>query len=151
MKRHALILTALIATSGCQSNSDAADQLPEGSVQITYQATVDGQGGCRPTYETITTLDAEGQPHNELYIMRGETEYFNAEKRKIGEIPFQVKMGKETQSVLNEVIACEDLTIKVTLEKCEYFYESNHTGCPDVMVKGQSGFAGIEFIGLQGE
>ncbi len=151
MKKIILILTAMIATTGCQSSSDAADQIPEGSVQITYQATVDGQGGCGPTYETITTLDAEGQPHNELYIMRGDTEYFNAEKRKIGEIPFQVKMGTETQSGLNEVIACEDLTIKVTLKKCEYFFESKNTGCPEVVVKGQSGFAGIEFIGLQAD
>lgn len=149
MKKVILILATMIATTGCQSSSDAADQIPEGSVLITYQATVDDQGGCRPTYDTFTTLDAEGQPHNELYIMRGETEYFNADKRKIGEIPFQVKMGKETQSVLNEVIACEDLSIKVTLEKCEYFFESKNTGCPDVIVKGQAGFGGIEFIGLQ--
>ncbi len=148
MKSTAWLITSFIAITGCQATSNTDDQLKKGTVQITYQAATDDQGGCTPTYEA-TTADANGQPDNEINIIRGKTEYFNPEKYKIGEIPFQVKMNRETQSRLNEVIACKDLTIKVTLKKCEYFYPSKNTGCPEIIIKGQEGFGGIELIGLE--
>jgi len=141
-----MMLAATVLVSGCNPVSNAGDDLPEGVVQVTYQVNTDDEGSCRPRYEARTRMNTDGLPANEIYIIRGETRYFNPEGRQIGNIPLQVKIEDETISVLNEFIRCEDLKIEVTVEECVYEFDSQNSGCPEFQVLGKEGFAGIVYL-----
>ncbi|MFC3192897.1 hypothetical protein ACFODZ_01460 [Marinicella sediminis] len=148
MKQVLPLAVVLVCTSGCQSagnDTETADLAP-GVIEVTYQVNQDDQGSCRPRYEARTQLNEQGMPTNEIYIIRGDTRYFDPQGRQIGSIPFQLKMADETISVLNEFIACKDLTIEVTVEECVYAFDSKNSGCPPIAIEGQEGFGDIVFI-----
>lgn len=141
-----MILAATVLVSGCQPASNAQSDLAEGVVQIEYQVTTDDAGSCRPQYEARTRMNKDGLPANQIYIIRGETRYFNPEGQQIGNIPLQLKIADETISVLNEFIRCEDLKIEVTVEECVYDFNSQNSGCPAFQVIGKDGFADIVYV-----
>ncbi len=143
-KTTSLLLLMFVISACTESKSDK--QLKPDEILITYQAIQDDQGSCRPTYEAITKNNDDGLPANKIYMIEGKTEYFLTDNSKVGSIPFQIKMEKETISSLNEVVACKDLHIKVTVEKCKYEFGTNRKGCPPIVIKGKEKFGGIEFI-----
>lgn len=139
--------TSLVLLSGCSasdSNSSSPSSTNQDTVKISYKAVSDDAGGCRPTYEATTPKDGEGMPFNKIYMIKGETYYNNAEGRRIGNIPLQIKMEDETISLLNEVIACENLTIKLEIEECTYQWGTERNDCPEIIIQGQENFGGIE-------
>jgi len=138
-----LIGTALI---GCQDNNNT-QTLPPDLVRITYHAINDSDGNCKPEYQAITRKNKDGAPENQLYIIYGETEYFDhTGKMKLNEVPFQVKMYEQIFGLPSDGVLCENLNIKITLEECVYDYPSERSGCPDIEVIGADNFAGIEII-----
>lgn len=137
------LISVTIFFAACGEKHDVVDLKPD-EIVINYKAVVDDQGGCRPTYEAITLKDAEGMPANKIYMLRGDTEYYNTENIRIGKIPLQVKMHDETISLLNEVMSCDQLKIKLVIEECQYQWNVERNDCPPIAVKGQENFAGIE-------
>lgn len=136
-----IFLTIFLSACAEQHNAVA---LKSDEIVLNYKAVVDDQGGCRPTYEAITEKDAEGMPANKIYMLRGDTEYYNTENIRIGKIPLQVKMHDETISLLNEVMTCDQLNIKLVIEECQYQWNVERKDCPPILIKGQENFAGIE-------
>ncbi|MCX7552752.1 hypothetical protein OS175_02580 [Marinicella sp. S1101] len=135
--------TCCVFLIGCDA-TEPKQAIAEDEVIITYQAVTDEAGGCRPTYEALTQNDADGLPLNKIYLINGETHYYNHEQIKIGNIPLQIKMADETISLLNEVIACDQLRIELVIEQCRYEWGTERTDCPKITIKGSESFAGIK-------
>ncbi len=135
-------MTISLAACSQQQTNSGLDLKPD-EIVITYQAVEDEEGGCRPTYEAITQKDADGLYANKIYMLRGENYYYKQQQR-IGNIPLQIKMEDETISLLNEVIVCDQLTIKLVIEECKYQWDADREGCPPITIKGQEAFSGIE-------
>lgn len=136
------VAACFVFLTGCDAN-ESQQPIADDEVIITYQAVTDEAGGCRPTYEALTQNDAQGLPLNKIYMINGETHYYNHEQIKIGNIPLQIKMADETISLLNEVIACDQLKIELVVEKCRYEWGTERTDCPTITIQGSESFAGI--------
>ncbi len=145
MRKIIFIPTLLAVMVGCNQQPTNTGLNPD-QVVISYQATIDEQGGCQPTYEALTQTDADGLPVNKIYMINGETYYYDQKKQRIGNIPLQIKMADETMSLLNEVITCEQLQIELVIEECQYEWGTEREGCPPISVKGQDAFGGIEVV-----
>ncbi len=140
---------AALSLLACTDESHEDSSLNGDVIKITYQAHENDTGNCTPLYRGNTARDSDGLPANKIYIMRGETEYFDHNNYKIGEIPFQLKMFRDITGMPSEGLSCQDLFIKITLEKCQYEYPSDRTTCPTVLIEGDEAFGGIEVIQTQ--
>ena len=117
MKIHKILLC--LALVGCDQKTNTPD-LQTGEVQISYQATSDAQGACRPRYQAITQMNAQGQPENDLFMITGQSIFFDPTGKVIGRMPLQATINDPVTSLLNQAIACEALSIQVTILKCQY-------------------------------
>ena len=138
-------LAAMTLLLGCEANQAANNALADDVVRFTYEAKTNEAGDCTPFYTAFTNKDADGLSANQIYIIRGETEYFEGEY-KIGEVPFQVKMYKLNQGMPSEGVACADLKIKITLDECSYAYPSERTACPPIEVVGSEAFGELKIV-----
>ncbi len=143
--KNLLLVGAMTSLIGCQTDNAEQPPLKDDVVQLTYAAKTNSAGDCTPFYTPFTNKNADGLPANEIYIIRGETEYFHGGV-KTGEIPFQVKMYKENQGMPSEGIGCQDLHIKITIEACSYQYPNDRSDCPEIEVVGAELFAKIEIV-----
>ena len=55
-------------------------------------------------------------------------------------------MEDEVTSLLNEVVACEDLTLKLEVQECRYQRGTDRKDCPEIVSAGQEAFGGIEVM-----
>ncbi len=142
-------LSALVLIACSDGASDKMGTPVSGLVMTYSSAPHDGEG-CRPQREDVANIGESG-----LIAFRGESVFETPSG--VTEIPFQSVhnypdedgMSEDTSiTLLNQVAACEEVAITVTVEHCEYQGETGREerACPEISVAPGHPFASIEVV-----
>ncbi len=142
------LLTAGLLTVLSLVGATAAEQ--NNGIALNYTAATDGSGNCTPKRKDWAYIGDTG-----LFAVRGDADYVLPDGTT--SIPFQAVykwpndegMAKDrATTLLNYPGSCAELTIRITIEYCEYRGENGieERACPAIVVNGADQFAGIELI-----
>ena len=125
-----------------------ADETPANQNMVfEFEAATNASGNCTPKRVVRAYVEASG-----LHAIRGETKFILPTGTT--EIPFQAvfrgyndegRSRDRATSMLNYDGLCEELTIDITIEFCEYYGDEGREkrACPAIDLSGDEAFAAI--------
>ena len=145
-----LCITLCLILTACDSstqgkNQDANSRPDTDQVLITYQASVDNAGNCRP--EKVTDVLATEDSQINIYMLHGSHRYANAEGYVFTSIPLQEKMGSDSTVIMNEALPCSQISVELDISHCVYNgQDRKKMQCPDIRISGENGFKAIKLV-----
>ncbi|MEL7313161.1 MAG: hypothetical protein AAFN07_16710 [Pseudomonadota bacterium] len=148
MKTHRIFPAAVSAALIGAGMAACADDTPaSNSMSFEFEAATSESGNCTPKRVVRAEVEDSG-----LHAIRGETKFILPSGTT--EIPFQAVfrgfndegMSRDrATSMLNYDGSCEELTIDITIEFCEYYGDDGREkrACPEIELTGDAGFAAI--------